>query len=163
MLVRSKLIYVDEYPPPPVRSSVNSIHLYIFGANLSILIHIYVQCWVIHLRKVFFNIYSIRLSAVFICLIVFTDFQSLSTCGLHFSIVLQYNIYLCQTEESDLLMSSLCKINALLGEAGVEGEGNTRGARAVDFKQGTWEDGEFAAMKKRSPFQDTFCSRYAPA
>jgi hypothetical protein len=59
-------------------------------------------------------------------------------------------------------MSSLCKINAPLGEAGVEGEGNARGARAVDFKQGTWEDGEFDAMKKRSPFQDTFFCRYTP-
>ncbi len=37
-----------------------------------------------------------------------------------------------------LLMLSLCKdINALYEGAGAGGQGNTRGARAVDFKQGT--------------------------
>ncbi len=35
----------------------------------------------------------------------------------------------------------------------MEGEGNANGTRAVDFKQGTLEDGEFAAMNKGSPFQ----------
>jgi hypothetical protein len=38
-------------------------------------------------------------------------------------------------------------------EAGAGGEGNERGARTVDFKQGICEDGGFAAMNKGSPFQ----------
>ncbi len=75
---------------------------------------------------------------------------------------------LCLTEESGLLMSSLCKeINALLREAGAGGWGNTRGAKAVDFKQGTWEDGEFATMNKGLPFPRKLFSlasrKYAPA
>ncbi len=38
----------------------------------------------------------------------------------------------------ELVMSSLCKeIKLCWREAGVGGEGNARGARAVDFKQGT--------------------------
>jgi hypothetical protein len=57
---------------------------------------------------------------------------------------------LCRTEVSGLLMSSLFKINALF--EGSWWGGNTRGARAVDFKQGTWEDGEFATMNSGSPF-----------
>jgi hypothetical protein len=73
--------------------------------------------------------------------------------------------YLCLTEELGLLMSSLCKeINALLEGSGVGGEENARGTRAVDFKQGTWEDGEFATMNKGSPFQvGYFFSKYTPA
>jgi hypothetical protein len=43
----------------------------------------------------------------------------------------------CQTEVSGLLMLSLCKINALLEGSGCGGEGNARGARAVDSKQVT--------------------------
>jgi hypothetical protein len=54
-------------------------------------------------------------------------------------------------------MSSLCKeIKPCMNEAGAGGaggEGNVRGTRAVDFKQGTWKDGEFTPMKKLSPFQ----------
>ncbi len=38
-------------------------------------------------------------------------------------------------------------------EAGAGGEGNARGARVVDLKQGTCEDREFAAMNKRLPCQ----------
>jgi hypothetical protein len=38
-------------------------------------------------------------------------------------------------------------------EAGAGGEGNARGTRAVDFKQGTWEDREFATMNKGLPCQ----------
>ncbi len=38
-------------------------------------------------------------------------------------------------------------------EAGAGGEGIARGARTVDFKQETWEDGEFTAMNKGLPFQ----------
>ncbi len=38
-------------------------------------------------------------------------------------------------------------------EAGAGGGGNARGARAVDFKHGTWVDREFIAMKKGLPFQ----------
>jgi hypothetical protein len=49
-------------------------------------------------------------------------------------------LLLCLTEVSGLLMSSVCKINALLAGSGWGGEGNARGARAVDFKQGTSED-----------------------
>jgi hypothetical protein len=57
----------------------------------------------------------------------------------HFSMNSTANMILCPTELSDLLMSSLCKINALLersrcGGGGVE---NLRGAREVEFKQGT--------------------------
>ncbi len=36
---------------------------------------------------------------------------------------------------------------------GEGGEGAARGAKAVDFEQGTCEDGEFATMNKGSPFQ----------
>ncbi len=51
-------------------------------------------------------------------------------------------------------MSSLCEeINALLEGSGVGGEENARGTREVDFKQGTWEDREFATINKGSPFQ----------
>jgi hypothetical protein len=47
------------------------------------------------------------------------------------------------TGVSGLLMLSLCKINALLAGSrwAGGGEGNAMGARAVDFKQGTCEDG----------------------
>ncbi len=48
-----------------------------------------------------------------------------------------YFLYLCPTEKSGLLMSSLCKINALLEGSGCGGERNARGVRTVDFKQGT--------------------------
>jgi hypothetical protein len=42
------------------------------------------------------------------------------------------------TEESGLLMPSLCKeIKLCWREVGAGGEGNARGARAIDFKQGT--------------------------
>ncbi len=34
-------------------------------------------------------------------------------------------------------------------EAGVGGEENARGAKAVDFKQETWADGELASLKRR--------------
>ncbi len=52
-------------------------------------------------------------------------------------------------------------------EAGCGGEGNARGARAVGFKQGTREDGEFAAMSRGCPYQVRYFlpanSKYAPA
>ncbi len=38
-----------------------------------------------------------------------------------------------------------------VGEAGVGGEGNAIGARAVDLNQGSWEDEEFATMKRDHP------------
>jgi hypothetical protein len=63
---------------------------------------------------------------------------------------------MCPTVVSGLLMSSLCKINVLLEGSECGGEGNAWGARTVDFKQGTWEDGEFAAMNKGLPFKVRF-------
>ncbi len=47
---------------------------------------------------------------------------------------------MCPTEVLGLLMSSVCKINALLAGAGTGGEGNVRGTRLVGFKQGTCAD-----------------------
>jgi hypothetical protein len=41
-------------------------------------------------------------------------------------------------------------------EAAAGGEGNARGTRTTDFKQGTWEDGEFSAMNEESPFQERY-------
>ncbi len=43
---------------------------------------------------------------------------------------------LCLTEESCLLITSLCKINALLEGSRCGGEGYVSDARAVDFQQG---------------------------
>jgi hypothetical protein len=51
------------------------------------------------------------------------------------------NREVCPTEALGLLMSSVCKINALLVGRGCGGEGNARGARAVGLKQGTCEGG----------------------
>ncbi len=60
------------------------------------------------------------------------------------------------TEESGLLMSSLYKeINALYEGSGCRGDGNARGARAVDFKQGTLVDG-IRHLKKGSPFRVSY-------
>jgi hypothetical protein len=49
------------------------------------------------------------------------------------------SLEVCLTEESGLITSSLYKeINDLcVREAGEGGEGDTRGARQADFKQGT--------------------------
>jgi hypothetical protein len=35
-----------------------------------------------------------------------------------------------------------------MGEADAGSQGNARGVRAVDFKQGTWNDGELAPRKR---------------
>jgi hypothetical protein len=41
-----------------------------------------------------------------------------------------------------------------LAGSGSGGEGRPRGIKAVDFKKGTWEDGNFATTNRGLPFQE---------
>jgi hypothetical protein len=54
------------------------------------------------------------------------------------------------------MLSLYEEINALCEGSSVGSEGNTRGVRAVEFKQGTCVDGEFAVMKKGLLFQVSY-------
>ncbi len=62
--------------------------------------------------------------------------------SMHPCLIILTTFLLCQTEAVGMLRLSVCQsINVLVAGSGCRGEGRARGIKAVDFKQGTSEDG----------------------